>query len=526
MLQAPFLRIATLLLLCTLALNASDAQTKPKKATGTSDQTGSDDATDTSSDAKTDKSASSKDGDKAKADTSKTGFDDGTYAQATAISYKAMQSIAESIAKKKDQDIKTFVVFDPVTFANIAQYRITFPQVVLLRTNFCDALTEYDKATKKLGQPTGYTPEEASGASQSDSSGSGGIPALTPAGQIVDLAQKVLTMLQTTTTIAGASVNVTDEALVAEVASKLADTDISVYYPGEFLLPELGDNEIGPAMKDGCSGAPDFEHSLHIVPEIIRLGVARAKAAQRYQMVTAALDKYNAVVNPPAKKNDTDAGAQNNQTNTSANPNTAKKDKKPKLGAGGAPAAAPAPATNQANEHQPTDQEKAEALKKFHEETGFKDIVTATGFQTNLKACMDTYDALLTSLAVTDPKGQSLFSKLVIAERLNAILKASTTSDTKDKSKPVGPVSVVIVKWLRAGALNKTRKNLFFLGQRNYYAGGATALYEYFDGTQRVLASGTITETSPYVHDKDFDKGKMGKVVDLSAAKLDVVPKP
>jgi hypothetical protein len=64
-----------------------------------------------------------------------------------------------------------------------------------------------------------------------------------------------------------------------------------------------------------------------------------------------------------------------------------------------------------------------------------------------------------------------------------------------------------MVKWLRAGALTKTRKNLFFLGARTYYGPGATALYEYYDHEQRLEKSGTVTATARYVHDTTFDKG-------------------
>jgi hypothetical protein len=476
----------------------------------TGDQPGSDGTDDGSGGSKAGAKDASKNDDKSKGDTSKTGFDDGTYAEATAITYKAMQSIATVIADKRNKTADTFVVFDPVTFANIAQYRIQFPQVVMLRTSLCGTLTAMDneKAAETAVRDRNATQEAvkpgAVGAGSSSAS-------LSPAGQIVDLAQKVLTMMQTTTTIAGASVNITDEALVSEVAAGIhqAAGSLAVYYPGEFLLPDMDEIEINSAMTDPfCAGGQPLGQAHHIVAEIVRLGVARQEAANRYQLLTAALDKYNSIVNPSAKKANTEQPKQ-------ADPKDKTKNKG--RGANGA-AAAPAPAAPAASEtaqpHVPTAQEKKDALDQFYGDTGFTNVAQATGYQANLKSYMDAYDALLTSLATPDAKGQTMFSKLVIAERLDAILKETAFKDAKNNTvTPV--VNVVIVKWLRAGALNKTRKNLFFLGQRNYYAGGATALYEYFDDNQKMLASGTITETSPYVHDKDFDNKEKNKKIEM-----------
>ena len=185
-----------------------------------------------------------------------------------------MQSIATVIADKRNKTADTFVVFDPVTFANIAQYRIQSPQVLMLRTSLCGALTKMDdeKAAEKGARAQNATQEvvrpEAVGAGSS-------LAGLSPAGQIVDLAQKVLTMMQTTTTIAGASVNITDEALVSEVAAGLhqANGSLAVYYPGEFLLPDMDEIEINSAMTDPfCAGGQPLGQAHHIVAEIVRLG--------------------------------------------------------------------------------------------------------------------------------------------------------------------------------------------------------------------------------------------------------------
>jgi len=539
--QAPMLKAVTFLLLLVITSTTIHAQsTKSKKGSSgdqsasNGDQSGSGDSggTDDGSGDKKSKAGSGdgsdKNGDKSKGDTSKTGFDDGTYAEATAISYKAMQSIAEGIASKASKAANAFVVFDPTTFANIAQYRIQFPQIVLLRTSLCGTLHNMDAEKRKEKKER----EEATQEIVKPLAGEGAsLAGLSPAGQIVDLTQKVLTMMQTTTTITGASVNVTDEALVAEVATRLTKLTQApaVYYPGEFLLPDIGETEINSAMTDGwCQNAPELGAAHHIVAEVVRLGVAREEAAGRYQLLTAALDRYNMIINPSTKKTNTDQAAQPNQAGQE---DKTKKKKKPN-GAGGAPPAqAPAPAAPEGNQPRvPTAQEKADALKEFFAETGFTDTVKATGYQANLKSYMDAYDALLASLATPDTKGQTTFSRLVIAERLDSILEPPGTPDPKDATKTIRStivVNVVIVKWLRAGALNKTRKNLFFLGQRNYYAGGATGLYEYFDGEQKMLASGTITETSPYVHDKDFDnkeKDKRIEMIDLSAEKAKTPP--
>jgi hypothetical protein len=537
---APLLRIISALLISSLtATTVHPAATKTKKSgsgdqsSSGGDQSSSGDGSDDSSGGKKDKSGggdASKGGDSSKGDTSKTGFDDGTYAEATAITYKAMQSIAAGIAAKgKNTDgtakANTYVVFDPTTFANIAQYRITFPQVVLLRTSFCSVFEDIE-TEKQKEKPKEIPPDNQKGYGAANT---GGGLDLSPAGQIVDLAQKVLTMMQTTTTIAGASVNVTDEALVSEVANQLANspTKPSVYFPGEFLLPDVDEASIQIAISNGCKDAPALGTSHHIVAEVVRVGVAREKAAQEYQLLSAALDKYNLVVNPAPKKTDAPPATPAHQPSHPA-PNTASHNGKPKLGAQGVeqPAAA---AADLDKKPQPTEEEKAAALKAFFSDTGFTSTIKATGFQTNLKAHMDAYDALLTSLAATDSKGQSIFSRLVIAERLDAILKLPTKTNSQDKTtgsdlkantnesvEPEGPVNVVVVKWLRAGALNKTRKNLFFLGQRNYYAGGATGLYEYYGGDQKMYASGTITATSSYVHDKDFDKKKIVTMIDLA----------
>jgi hypothetical protein len=520
--ESPLLRLVTILLLSAITSTALHPQSTKKGSSGdqsssTGDQSGADVTNDGSGGTKDKTSGkdASKSDDKSKGDTSKTGFDDGTYAEATAITYKAMQSIGSGIAAKRNTTANTFVVFDPTTFANIAQYRIQFPQIVLLRKSLCGALTIMDKEInneKKARQEANQVitrPTFGAGAS---------LAGLSPAGQIVDLAQKVLTMMQTTTTIAGASVNVTDEALVTEVAASLhkLNTDLAVYYPGEFLLPDIGESDINKAMNaNWCQDAPDLGQSHHIVAEVVRLGVARQEAATRYQLLTAALDKYNSAVTPSAKKANTDQTAPTDKT---VQTDKDKKKKKPNGTAGASPAPAPA-ASDATQTHEPTVQEKKDALDQFFAETGFTDTVKATGYQTNLKSYMDAYDALLTSLATPDTKGQTMFSRLVIAERLDSILKPSPIPDPNDATKTIPSpvvVNVVIVKWLRAGALNKTRKNLFFLGQRNYYAGGATALYEYFDGDQKMLASGTITETSPYVHDKDFDKKKSVTMIDLA----------
>lgn len=520
--QSPLFRFVTIVLLSTITSTAAYTQTAKSK-TGTSGgnsttsggQSGSEGTDASSGGSNTGGNDASKSADKSKGDTSKTGFDDGTYAEATAITYKAMQSIASGIAAKRTTTADTVVVFDPVTFANIAQYRIQFPQVVLLRTSLCGTLTNMDDekaAEKKLRDQAAKQ-----GIVKPSVGAESSLTGLSPAGQIVDLAQKVLTMMQTTTTIAGASVNVTDESLVSEVAASLhkANDGLAVYYPGEFLLPEMDETEINSAMTDSwCAGGQPLGQAHHIVAEVVRLGVARQEAASRYQLLTAALDKYNAVVNSSANKANPGQADQPNKADPTDN---TKKNKVPTRQAGTAQAPAQAPAASEANQtHMPTAQEKKDALDKFYAETGFTDVVKATGFQTNLKSYMDAYDALLTSLAAPDTKGQTMFSRLVIAERLDSILKETPVKDPKDANKTVTPVvNVVIVKWLRAGALNKTRRNLFFLGQRNYYAGGATALYEYFDNNQKMLASGTITKTSPYVHDKDFDNKNKNLNVEL-----------
>jgi hypothetical protein len=517
------IRLATIFLLTAVTANAVYSQSTKSKKSSTGDQgasasdqsggDGTDDGSGSTGDKSGGKGATKSDA-KSTGDTSKTGFDDGTYAEATAITYKAMQSIAAGVAAKRDPAVKAFIVFDPTSFANIAQYRIQFPQVVLLRKSLCGALANMDKeikAEKKARQDANQViPRQTYGADAS-------LPGLSPAGQIVDLAQKVLTMMQTTTTITGASVNVTDEALVADVAANLhkLDPNLTIYYPGEFLLPDIGESDINTAMNaDWCQNAPDLGASHHIVAEVVRLGVARQEAATRYQLLTAALDKYNTAMTANPKRASADQATSTDGTGTIG------KDKKKKQPTGTA-GASPAPTTTASDATQtngPTAQEKKDALDQFFTDTGFTDAVKATGYQTNLKSYMDAYDALLTSLSTPDTKAQTMFSRLVIAERLDSILRPSPVPDPTDATKtiPSPVVNVLIVKWLRAGALNKTRKNLFFLGQRNYYAGGATALYVYFDSDQKMLASGTITNTSPYVHDKDFDKKKPVPLIDLT----------
>ena len=184
---SPLMRTATLVLLAAVTSTTVYSQkTKTKKSSEAGSTTGGDQSAsgdesgdDTSGGTK-DKTGSKdapKTDDKSKGDTSKTGFDDGTYAEATAITYKAMQSIAADIAAKGKNiggtpKANTYVVFDPTTFATIAQYRITFPQIVLTRNSFCDALTEYDKATNKPADSGGFKPKETVGASQG---GAGGI---------------------------------------------------------------------------------------------------------------------------------------------------------------------------------------------------------------------------------------------------------------------------------------------------------------------------------------------------------------
>jgi hypothetical protein len=425
------------------ALAGDDATGKGKKGS----TTGGDDSTNDGNDAKAGDKTSKPGSD---ADTSKTGFDEGTYAQATALTYRSMQEAAAMIASKaaltitfkgsdgnlKTESTNTIVIFDQTTFAAIGEYRIVEPQTRLLNEGLCQA--EKDSGLSGGNQLLGVDP-------------------IGVAGSAVDVIEKVLKLMQTETTFKGSAVNVTDAALITEVAARLKDRQ--VFYPGQYLLPAIESNKLDALLAKAnrvCEISTQNSIEGDLVLQVIALGLIQTQAQKNYDTLSSALARVRAMVSEKSA------------------PTT--EEEKKKL----------------------ADAQAEQALAGL--KLPGKSVTAAQQRAATLKEYLDSSAAFLKIMQSTDSKGQTALARLATAQTLDNKVDKPTTQ-------------VLVLKWLSAGAVNKNRKNLFFLGSRNYFAGGATVLYEYFDFNQRLLASGTITSTARYVHDTDFEKNRFDGTV-------------